>query len=139
MSFLWSTLACLCHGSWSCIKGLGLVTKASVIFKTFQCSQSTVFAATSFIGLCHLHPQINLPHLIVEVEFYSSAFQMSMFSVNYVNEANDGHFRHSELIHSHFNGRISYFRAVHREFVTSTRYLKPDDNFKSIIKLLLRK
>ena len=39
--------------------GLGLVTKISVIFKTFQCSYSTVFAASSCIGLCHLHPQIN--------------------------------------------------------------------------------
>ena len=52
--------------------------------------------------------------------------------MNIVNEANDGHFRHSELIHSHSYHRISFFRATHRD-------VNADDNFDLIIKLLLRK
>ena len=41
-SWSWSRVMGLGLG----LKGLGLVTKVSVIFKTFQCLYSTVFAAT---------------------------------------------------------------------------------------------
>jgi len=66
--------------------------------ETFQCFHSTVFAAASFIGLCHLYYQISGPRLTVEIEFYFSVSKISYVSVNIVNEANDGHFLQKRAI-----------------------------------------